>query len=177
MILISGLARADDAVHPVTAFARGTFVLTLEADYAHSFQLSRAKIEAGSVGLGYYVFDNFSLNVDFVGYAVEQSGPDSVIAGGDLGLRHHVLTSGPFSLYIDAAGGVCYATARTPAGGTNFNFTVQTGPGVSYRIRENVYLMGGMRYWHLSNGRREGPARNPSINALEGYVGVMIQMK
>ena len=33
--------------------------------------------------------------------------------------------------------------------------------------------MAGVRYFHLSNAHLEGPRRNPSINGLEGFLGVM----
>lgn len=174
MVFLVAFARAQSTTAPAANFPKGTFALTLEADYAHSFDISPARIEAGSVGVGYYFFDNFSLNLEFAGLAVQQPGPDSVIAEGDLKLRHHLLNAGRFSFYLDAGGGISYATARTPAGGTNFDFTVQTGPGVAFQLYQNVYLTGGVRFWHLSNARIEGSQRNPSINAWEGYAGLMM---
>jgi hypothetical protein len=44
---------------------------------------------------------------------------------------------------------------------------------VSYELRDGMYFMGGARYWHLSNAKMEGDLRNPSINGVEGYVGLM----
>jgi hypothetical protein len=175
MTFLTGLAHAaDEAAPPATNFPKGTFALTLEADYAHNFNITHARLESGSVGIGYYLQDNFALGVEFAGFAVQQNGPDSIVSEGAIRLRNHLFNSGRFSLYMDVAGGVSYATARTPAAGTNFNFTIQTGPGVMWQLADHVHLMGGVRYWHLSNARLEGPLRNPSINALEAYVGVMM---
>jgi hypothetical protein len=36
-----------------------------------------------------------------------------------------------------------------------------------------MYLMGGVRGTHLSNARSEGEDRNPSLNGVEGYVGLL----
>ena len=33
--------------------------------------------------------------------------------------------------------------------------------------------MGGARYFHLSNAQIDGPLRNPSVNGIEGYFGLM----
>jgi hypothetical protein len=176
VLLSATFARAEEpAVPPITLFPKGTVVYTAEADYAHSFDLSPARLESGRVGAGYYFFDNFALNAELGGYSVQQPGPDSLISEFDIKLRHHIYNSGRFSLYLDAGGGVAYATAPTPAGGTYYNYTIQTGPGVAWELSDHLFLMGGVRYWHLSNARLEGPVRNPSINAIEGYVGVMFK--
>ncbi|HET6246736.1 MAG TPA: acyloxyacyl hydrolase [Tepidisphaeraceae bacterium] len=173
VLSMAAIARADDSPAPSTDFPKGTFSLTTEADYGHSFDLSPTRFESGLVGVGYYVWDNFSLNAEAAGFSVQQPGPDSIITEFDLKLRHHLYNSGNFSFFVDAGGGVSYATDRTPFGGTYYNYTIQTGPGVSWKLRQNLFLMGGVRYWHLSNARLEGPTHNPSVNALEGYVGLM----
>ncbi len=167
---LSHLARAEE---PATHFPVGAFALTLEADYAHSVAQSRARIESGAIGIGYYFIDKISINVEFAGFAVQQSGPESTIAEGNLLIRHHLYESGKFSFFVDVGGGISYADTRTPAGGTNYNYVLQTGVGTTYELRHNLYFMGGTRYWHLSNADIEGKRRNPSINALEGYVGLM----
>ncbi|HWE01096.1 MAG TPA: acyloxyacyl hydrolase [Tepidisphaeraceae bacterium] len=173
IIAAAGAARAQDAVPPATNFPKGTFDLTLEADYAHSFQLSRARVEAVSIGAGYYLFDNFAVNVEAAGYAIDQSGPDSLVSDLDLRIRHHLINAGRLSLFADVSGGVSYATARTPATGTYFNLTLQPGVGATWRLHDKLFLIGGVRYWHISNARIEGPERNPSINAINGYIGLM----
>jgi hypothetical protein len=48
--------------------------------------------------------------------------------------------------------------------------------GATYQLRDNLYLFGGARYFHLSNAALEGPERNPSINGIEGYFGVMLRL-
>ncbi|HWE97277.1 MAG TPA: acyloxyacyl hydrolase [Tepidisphaeraceae bacterium] len=165
---------AAEATQPAASFPKGTFSLTLDGGYASAFDSSRATIETASVGLGYYFLDNVSMNIEFSGYGIQQPGPDAVVGGGELLLRHHLWNIDRFSIFADVGGGAWYGTARFPVGGTNFNFSVETGLGATYRLRDNLYLLGGARYLHFSNAHLEGPKRNPSINAIEGYVGVMV---
>jgi opacity protein-like surface antigen len=168
-----GWLSAAESTQPAASFPKGTFSLTLDGGYAQSFDSSDARIETASVGFGYYFIDNMAINVELAGYGIQQPGPDATVGGGDLLLRHHLLNLDPFSIFIDVGGGAWYGTARFPEGGTNFNFSIETGLGATCRLRDNLYLIGGARYLHFSNAHLEGPIRNPSINAIEGYVGVM----
>jgi hypothetical protein len=60
-----------------------------------------------------------------------------------------------------------------PDGGTYFNFTTSTGLGATYRIQDHFYLLGGVRYFHLSNAQIQGPQHNPSVNGVEGFFGLL----
>ncbi|MDB5301335.1 MAG: lipid 3-O-deacylase PagL [Phycisphaerales bacterium] len=164
---------AAETTQPEASFPAGTFSLTLDGGYASAFDSSRASVETVSVGVGYYFIDNMAINVELAGYGIQQPGQDATVGGGELLLRHHLLSIDRFSIFADVGGGAWYGTARFPAGGTNFNFSIETGLGATYRLRDDLYLIGGARYLHFSNAHLEGPIRNPSINAIEGYVGVM----
>jgi hypothetical protein len=164
---------AEAQSQPASDFSKGTFAITVLGEYARDFNGSKANIESGSVGVGYFFTDNISLNVELSGFAVQEPGPDSIITGGDLLIRHHFIRSGRFSLYIDVAGGLTYGTQRTPPGGTNFNFELESGPGIAWRLRDRLFLMGGARYLHFSTAAIDGHDRNPSVNAVAGYVGLM----
>lgn len=154
-------------------FARGTWEITAEGAFAHSFATSPARIGAGSVGVGYFVDNDVSINLEAAGYSVRQPGPDSVITDLNLLLRHHAFVRGRFSLFFDVGGGVTYATAPTPYYATYFNFMAEAGTGVTWRLQDHLYLITGARWLHFSNAALKGPDRNPSINAWEGYLGVM----
>lgn len=154
-------------------FARGTWEITAEGAFAHSFATSPARIGAGSIGVGYFVDNDVSINLEAAGYSVRQPGPDSVITDLNLLLRHHVFVRDRFSLFLDVGGGVTYATAPTPYYATYFNFMAEAGAGVTWRLQDHLYLITGARWLHFSNASLKGPDRNPSINAWEGYLGVM----
>lgn len=171
--LFSGASFAADATPAETNFPRGLFALTLEGDYAHSFNLGRARIESGAVGAHYYFLDRLSLGAEVGGFADQQAGGDSGVAELNLRVRQHLVESGRFSLFTDFGAGVSYADRRTPATGTYFNFVLQPGVGATWQLNDRLFLLGGVRYWHLSNARIDGPLRNPSVNAVEGFVGIM----
>jgi hypothetical protein len=164
-----GVAKADEPSN----FAQGSWSLATYGSYTKNFTGEQAKMAGGTVDLGYYVWENVSLNAEFNGFYNQQSGQDSTIADLGILLRQHLFHRGRFSFFVDAGGGVSYADHRTPPTGTYFNFIEQAGIGATFQLRDNIHLIGGVRYFHLSNARIEGPARNPSINATQGYVGLM----
>lgn len=171
--VLAAAAHGQSTTQPCTDFPRGTWSLTLEGAYAHSFTDSEARIETASAGLGYYFMDNLSLNAEVAGFWDQQPGPDSRIGEINLLLRHHLLNYDRLSFFIDVGGGLSYADVRTPVGGSYFNFSLQSGPGVTFRLTDKLHLIGGARYLHFSNAAIKGPNNNPSINALEGYVGLL----
>ena len=129
---------------------------------------------SGVVGGSYYVFDDVSLGLEASGYQVTQSpGHDTSMGGLAVVLRHHFLDVDRVTLFADVSFGPTIATDRVPQGGTYLNFTPRTGLGATYLLHDHFYLMGGARYFHLSNAHIDGPLRNPSVNGIEGYVGLM----
>ncbi len=88
-------------------------------------------------------------------------------------LRDHLLSFDRFTLFSDVTFGPVQDSVRIPADGTYFNFATRTGLGLTYQLREHLYLMGGVRYFHLSNAKIEGAGRNPSINGMEGFFGFL----
>lgn len=154
-------------------FARGTWAATAYGTYVKSFTGQEAKMGSGSFGLGYYVFDNVSITGEFSGYYDSQPGRDAQIYAGDLVLRDHLFHSGRFSFFGDALAGISYAYKRVPPGGTYYNYNLALGVGATFQIYENLHLIGGARYFHISNAHLEGPIHNPSINAAQAYVGLM----
>jgi len=126
-----------------------------------------------TVGVGYYVLNNLAIDMDFTGYGFNEGAVSGEAVGWTLGLRHHLLNFGSTSLFVDVSGGLIEASHVMPYGGTHFNDTFEVGPGVAIPLADNMYFTGGVRYFHLSNGNRSGPDRNPSVNAVQGVVGLM----
>jgi len=128
---------------------------------------------SANVGVGYHIIDNLSLNAEAAGYGVIQTGEDTGAAELRLIMRHHLIVRDRWTIYADVGEGVFEAADQVPDGGTRLNFIFRAGVGGTYQLREGLYLMGGVRYFHLSNAQIEGSDRNPSINGVEGYVGLM----
>ena len=138
--------------------------------------VSNRHVQAGgaTVGLGYWVLPRTAVMVDAGGYGFSEGRVDGVATGVTVGLRQHLLGLGQFGLDLDVSGGILGANRELPYNGTHFNETIEVGPRVTYKLNDDgLYLVGGVRYFHLSNADRTGLAgRNPSVNAIKGVLGV-----
>lgn len=170
--VLGTVAISAAGAQPASLFPRGTFDIQLAAAAAKDLDRGDSYFATGTVGLGYYFIDNVALSAELSGYGMHQNG--SALGGGAaLMLRQHFYTRGPFTVYADVGSGLFEANRNLPEGGTHFNFTFRTGLGVTWRLSSNTHLVGGVHYYHLSNARIRGPERNPSMNAIEGYMGLM----
>ncbi len=158
-----------------TTFAKGTWTAQAYGNYISAKGFSDEILASGAAGVGYFVFDNAELNLEVLGYHVTQDGPDADAVGLQLLLRHHWIQFDKLSLFVDVGPGIFEGSTEVPHDGTTFNITFRSGPGLTYQLTDNVYLIGGVRYFHLSNAALEGREHNPSINGVEGYFGVMFK--
>ncbi len=126
-----------------------------------------------TVGVGYRVFGPVSVLLDASGYGFSEGRVDGVATGVTVGLRQHLFDLGRFGFDADVSGGILGANRELPYNGTHFNETIEFGPAVTYRLNDELYVVGGVRYFHLSNAdRQDEPGRNPSVNAIQGVVGL-----
>jgi opacity protein-like surface antigen len=125
-----------------------------------------------TVGVGYYIYDNLAGNLELGGQWVQQD-QETTAGTATVVLRHHILEMGKATLFLDVGGGIVASDEPVPAGGTEFNFTFQCGTGVTWPVGDGVYLLAGVRYYHLSNANMDGADENPSLNGPLGYVGLM----
>ena len=175
---VSTPARAADDKPDPAAFPKGLWTLELAGSYAEPIRFSEDHFPAGTVGANYYLLNNLSLGVHLTGYGVDQ--PGSRDDGYGIGIeafgRWHFLTLDRLTLYVDGGGGRVYFDPQTPVGGTNWNYSGRGGLGFTYKLEENVDLMGGARYVHFSNGDQFGRENNPSYDGVQYYVGLMFRM-
>jgi len=94
--------------------------------------------------------------------------------GGDLSalLKYNFWTGTKLTPYLIGGAGLSYASIRVPQGGTNFNFTIQTGIGLHYALSERETLNLEWRYHHFSNGDIVPP--NPSLNTSLFLIGFSV---
>jgi opacity protein-like surface antigen len=108
------------------------------------------------------------------GYALRENGQSEGFAASlGLNLRKHFFIRDPFSIYIDGGMGMIRADGQFPDGGTNTNFTLQGGLGATYRLSDSLHLVGGVRWFHISNARRHGEDGNMSTDGPAVYAGLM----
>lgn len=116
----------------------------------------------------YFIIDNLSVDFQIEGDYIAQPVANAWGGGGTILFRWHFLAYQTWSLYADAGSGVIATTVNTPSGGTSFNFTPQAGAGVSFDLAQDLRLMVGARWYHISNANTG--ETNPGRNSLMGYV-------
>jgi hypothetical protein len=156
-----------------SAFRDGTRALEVNAAYIHPIRFSRDKFYGANLAGHYYFADEVSLGVELQGYYVDQLRDDTVLGGANVLLRWHFLAHERYSLFVDGAMGVSYAADDVPETGLHFNYTPQGGGGATVKLRDDLHLLGGVRFIHLSNGNLKGRDENPSQDGVQYYVGVM----
>ncbi len=172
-------AEADSAaaVQSGKAFAQGTW--TFQAYGSATLLHNDGDLYLAHVGVGYHIWDDFSINLEGIGGIVndidDPRGGDSTSAFGfDLLLRWHFWKGDDWSVYADGGVGMVWFESAFPHGGTHQNFTPQAGVGGTYRIADDLRLMGGVRWHHISNARKSGKNENPGYDGLMLYLGVAI---
>jgi Lipid A 3-O-deacylase (PagL) len=126
-----------------------------------------------AVGVGYQIFTWLAIDFDTTVSGVAVQNSDGAAINATIGLRHTIAKIDKATIFIDIAGGVIEASSELPYGGTHLNNTIDFGPGVYFPLKDNMSLMVGVRYFHVSNAQSEGPDRNPSVNAIKGLVGLV----
>lgn len=184
--LLSIAAHAQDALRldvvppPPSAkpFAAGTKTLQFEGSYVTAIRYSENELAIGSVGVGYYVFDNHAVTLLAQGFHVNQEPGESTDGGAVFVLgRSHLWNFDRLSLYLDGGGGYSWSNNAVPVGGTTYNFMARVGGGVAYRLKDDWYLTAGARYFHMSNGQQHGRQENPSYDGVEYYVGMLFTFR
>ena len=159
-----------------TNFPKGTWDLEIDAGYVQPIRFSEDRLYDLNVGIGYYLVNDFSFTLQLQASYVDQPTEDAGL-GAAIGIfRWHIFHFDRLSLYLDGGGGVSMADPEVPEFGTHFNFIGEVGPGASWRLKDDVFLLGGVRYFHLSNGNLHGRDQNPSFDGINFYVGVMFRL-
>jgi len=157
------------------AIPTGRWTFESYGSFASQPKWTREQLYSGTVGVGYNFRPDDSLTLELSGLEGTQPGPNVGAGAFDLLLRSDLVHEPGWSGFVDFGPGVLEASDRLPAGGTDFNFFFKTGAGAAVHLWDKTDLLIGARYLHISNARIDGPNRNPSINAAEGYVGLLFR--
>ena len=155
------------------AFPRGTRAFEANAAYIHPIRFSDDKFYGGNVAGHYFFGDEVSLGLELQGYFVDQVFEDTALAGANIVLRWHFFAADRFTLFVDGALGAAVAEEEVPEGGTHFNYTPKGGGGATFKLRDDLHLIGGVRFFHLSNGNLHGRDENPSQDGVQYFAGVL----
>jgi len=140
---------------------------------AAGFDKGKGEMYAFHLGYGYFFMDDFSVNIDVLGSYIRSGIDDNGVAAGlDLILRQHPI-KGPenlWSFYLELGAGL-QQQSTSFAGNRKFNFRLLGGGGATFRAAENVRIMAGMRYFHVSDAGIEGGGGG--FDGLQFYAGSM----
>lgn len=165
------------------AFPKGTFTYALYGAQGAQYigtngNKTREDMTQLTTGVAYYFMPDVSFGWEITGSYTTQPGPNHYIGagGGNLQMLAHFLDERTWTLFGDCELGMLESNHQIPPNGTDFNFTVHLGVGATAHLWDNVNLISGVRYLHLSNADVHGPVRNPSINGGEAYIGLLFKL-
>ena len=94
------------------------------------------------------------------------------MAGGSLLLKYNFLSFGRWVPFWDVGAGMIWTNLapRIPEQSTQFEFVLETGPGVHYFVTDRIIWTMGVRLHHISNSNLGD--RNTGINLVLPYVGL-----
>lgn len=140
--------------------------LGLFQDMTHSDRLLRLV----SLGGEYSLFRDVSFGLEATGYFADMEGQELKGLGLGVTARWSFLRLGRVILFMDGSVSGTSFEKDTPPGGSRRNFMEQVGPGLAVPLSDSLFLVGGARYLHLSNGRER---HNPGLDALGGHLGLL----
>jgi len=124
----------------------------------------------------YFMAERFSIvPVAELGWLGQDDADDAFMAGGAVLLRWHLLENRRWTVFADAGVGLAYLTADLPPATNRIKFSPQVGVGFTLAIEDDpaaARLMGGVRWYHLSNARTA--ETNDGFDGVMAYLGVTL---
>src|SRR4051794_36537380 len=120
-LTLDGPPALASVVPRANPFTKGTWTLEVEASYTAPIRYSSSERATGSVGVGYYLWDNVAVTLSGKGFHGNQDdGHDAT--GGEVSVmgRWHFLhlLDNRLTFYADGGGGYAWADEAFPVGGT-----------------------------------------------------------
>ena len=155
-------------------YLQGSDVLTsVSSNRSAVYALPRVGVVATpEVGSGFYA-GNLELLLEPL-YAHYFEPFTATAAGGSVLFKYNFLGFGRWMPFWDLGLGMLWTNLapRIPEQSTQFNFVLESGPGVQYFATERVALTLGVRFHHISNAQLGD--RNKGLNSTLGYAGVSL---
>ena len=155
-------------------YLQGSDVLTsVSSNRSAVYALPRVGVVATpEVGSGFYA-GNLELLLEPL-YAHYFEPFTATAAGGSVLFKYNFLGFGRWMPFWDLGLGMLWTNLapRIPEQSTQFNFVLESGPGVQYFATERIGLTLGVRFHHISNAQLGD--RNKGLNSTLGYAGVSL---
>ncbi|MEQ8317115.1 MAG: acyloxyacyl hydrolase [Phycisphaerales bacterium] len=164
---------ADEVAEPAIAFGQKDFdswIVSYSAAYT-----GEALDQGFTLGYSEFLVDDIEWFLEGGLWSFYDRGRDAAFGlSASLGFRWHFIQEDRWSIFADVGIGVLGTTDHVPPDGTSFNFMPRAGVGFTRQIDEDIRLIGGVRWHHISNARTRGDSRNPARDAPQIYVGLVI---
>ena len=155
-------------------YLQGSDVLTsVSSNRSAVYALPRVGVVATpEVGSGFYA-GNLELLLEPL-YAHYFEPFTATAAGGSVLFKYNFLGFGRWMPFWDLGLGMLWTNLapRIPEQSTQFNFVLESGPGVQYFATERIALTLGVRFDHIANAGFGD--RNKGLNSTLGYGGVSL---
>ncbi len=149
----------------------GSWRWDVQLGFGEDFGNSENRFGLGGLSFSYFAIDDLSIGFEFNGLHFDQESAENASGFNfNLLLRWHAVARDDRSFFVDIGGGVMETTHAVPAGGSSFNFTPQIGAGISFEISDDVRLLTGVRWQHISNSRTFDT--NPAQDSFYVYAGL-----
>jgi hypothetical protein len=170
-------ATLDDTVENVRIIdpfgTKGTWRWTIQGGGGVDWTDSGNTMALLGGGFSYFFVEGLSINAEFNGMFFSQA--DTKDAGGfnfNLLLRWHFIRERNWSIFVDGGAGLLLTVNEVPQFGSSFNFTPQAGVGATIALSDNVRLIGGARWQHVSNAGLYDI--NPGLDHVMGWIGFSV---
>jgi len=150
----------------------GSVRLDLRGGYGTDIKDGDQWIAQGGLGLSGFIEDGLALRVELNGAQIRQLQGSEQGVNVALLFEWHFLRHESWSLFLDAGAGVLFTTDDVPAGGSKFNFTPQAGFGLTAELTEDVRLVAGVKWHHISNANVFDD--NPGRDHVMVYTGLSL---
>ncbi len=170
----SGSAAPAPAPGPFTKNAIGVELAGSLLTESWNFNGAREWWGAGSFAVSWAFKDGMALVVEFQAAGIEQSPPRSAFLNGITPMaRFRLYQHGATNLFLETGAGVSWSDTVVPPRGTRFNYLIIISGGVTHQLSRQTHFVASARLLHLSNASLKGRDRNPDIEALGGYFGIV----
>jgi len=132
----------------------------------------------GGLGFDAFLDDHISLGFEVAGYEARQDEqiPDRTATSAAVFGRYWIEPRSAPAFYVEVGSGGIVLKERFPTRrGTRFNFITQVGTGMRVELSDDLGLLLGVRYAHVSNADLKGDERNPGFDGLGGMVGIALR--
>lgn len=155
-------------------FEKGRSSLEVSAAYAHPTINGPQEFLGGTIAVGYAVAMNLITSGELTLDHVDGDGSDGTAVALTLRTRYRFLERDKLSLFVDGAIGVVQSSVDVPEVGTHTNFRSSIGLGALVPLKDDLHLISGARWLHISNAGLDDD--NDGYSGVQFYVGIVLPL-